>query len=37
MHNDGLTISQRVLDDASRLVGGDRQGEYADAHYNFKR
>ena len=37
MHNDGLTISQRVLDDASRLVGGDRQGEYGDAHKNYKR
>ena len=37
MRNDGLTISQRVLDDASNLVGGDRQGEYGDAHKNYKR
>ena len=37
MHNDGLTISQRVLDDASRLVGTDRQTEYGDAHKNYQR
>ena len=37
MRNDGLTISQRVLDDASRLVGTDRQSEYGDAHKNYQR
>ena len=37
MHNDGLTISQRVLEDANRLVGTDRQSEYGDAHKNYQR
>ena len=37
MHDDGLTISQRVLKDANRLVGTDRQSEYGDAHKNYKR
>ena len=37
MQGDGLTITERVLDDASRLVGTDRQGVYGDAHKNYKR
>jgi len=37
MDNDGLTIAQRVLDDANRLVGTDRQTEYGDAYQNYVR
>ena len=37
MDNDGLTIAERVLDDAAHLISFDRESEYGSAHKNYQR